>query len=330
MYRGLKKTVSAVLAALIACGVAASSFAADTVYGDVNGDANVDSSDALLVLRHAVGLSVIDSGRKINADVNADGEVNSSDALLILNYAVGSIDRFPADKQEQDKNLTADEALKLYTEVLAKTRRTKPAYRYGTAVKTDGVEVDITGLPASQAGKIEELERQMEQEQTVNTDFHPYLIGANSQNSAGNLLPECGLKNAQNLKEVTCELTEDGNYKIKLLLNDVKNPSLSDPYVKVFGNSEFEDFKKDFEESNSVEGAKVELKSFNVAYKNAYVCCEIDPEEKEFVTLEWYRDFDIDMQASCSVIVKIADVHTKMTRSVQTKCDRFDYLAALV
>ena len=57
--------------------------------GDVNGDGKVNSSDARLALRAAVGLEDLTEAQKAAADVNRDGNVRSSDARKILRVAVG-------------------------------------------------------------------------------------------------------------------------------------------------------------------------------------------------------------------------------------------------
>lgn len=59
----------------------------DRVPGDANGDGDINSRDALLVLRYSVGEEV--SMIRDNADVTGDGEINSRDALMILRYSVG-------------------------------------------------------------------------------------------------------------------------------------------------------------------------------------------------------------------------------------------------
>ena len=62
-------------------------------YPDVNGDKLINSADALIVLRHTVGLaSEINTDEKfMNADTNGDNKVNSMDALTILRIAVGLV-----------------------------------------------------------------------------------------------------------------------------------------------------------------------------------------------------------------------------------------------
>lgn len=59
-------------------------------FGDVSGDNAITASDALLILRIAVGESTdINSLQKKLADVNSDGKITASDALLTLRHAVG-------------------------------------------------------------------------------------------------------------------------------------------------------------------------------------------------------------------------------------------------
>jgi len=57
--------------------------------GDLNGDGLVQSVDALLALRLAVGLDPLSANALIHGDMNGDGKITSADALLILRKAVG-------------------------------------------------------------------------------------------------------------------------------------------------------------------------------------------------------------------------------------------------
>lgn len=59
--------------------------------GDVDNDGNINSSDALLVLRCSVGSITLSADQKTRADVDGNNAVNSSDALKILQYSVGQI-----------------------------------------------------------------------------------------------------------------------------------------------------------------------------------------------------------------------------------------------
>lgn len=57
--------------------------------GDVNADGMVDSSDALIILRSAMGLTQLTAQQAASADVNGDGSVDSADALMILRNSMG-------------------------------------------------------------------------------------------------------------------------------------------------------------------------------------------------------------------------------------------------
>lgn len=58
-------------------------------FGDVNADGLCNSTDARMVLQHAVEKSVLSEEVTSFADVNGDGAVDSTDARTVLQYAVG-------------------------------------------------------------------------------------------------------------------------------------------------------------------------------------------------------------------------------------------------
>lgn len=62
--------------------------------GDLDNDGQINSSDALAVLRYAVGDIKLTDAQRVFADVNCDGSINSQDALHILRYAVGELTSF--------------------------------------------------------------------------------------------------------------------------------------------------------------------------------------------------------------------------------------------
>ncbi len=61
------------------------------IKGDVNLDGSVDSADALLALRHSMGIELLEGAGLAAGDVNEDGSVDSADALMILRFALGII-----------------------------------------------------------------------------------------------------------------------------------------------------------------------------------------------------------------------------------------------
>lgn len=57
--------------------------------GDVNMDGEVGADDALLIMRHTMGISQLDEDALALADVNGDGEVTMEDALVVLRASMG-------------------------------------------------------------------------------------------------------------------------------------------------------------------------------------------------------------------------------------------------
>lgn len=62
----------------------------DYTIGDVNGDGNVNTFDALLVMRYALGLVELKGSKIKAADFNGDGTVCSYDALVLMRHVLGA------------------------------------------------------------------------------------------------------------------------------------------------------------------------------------------------------------------------------------------------
>ena len=64
------------------------------ILGDVDGNQNVDSSDAVVILKSTVNLVTLSAQQKIIADVDKSGNADSSDAVWILKKTVNLIGDF--------------------------------------------------------------------------------------------------------------------------------------------------------------------------------------------------------------------------------------------
>lgn len=112
MNKYLKKVIALMMTVIVCLCSATVAFAVENediiiMRGDINGDGTVNSSDALAVLRYAVGYEV-----KMDpywGDLTGDNNINSSDAQRILKIAVGS------DEPAMYSNA---EALKFYSDAL--------------------------------------------------------------------------------------------------------------------------------------------------------------------------------------------------------------------
>lgn len=82
----VKKIISILMALSLATAFTLASSAVSL--GDVNADGQINSYDALLVLKYSVGVESEDFVLE-NADVNKDSKINSADALMILRASVG-------------------------------------------------------------------------------------------------------------------------------------------------------------------------------------------------------------------------------------------------
>lgn len=100
-----KRVFAIILAVVICFAVMPAAFAAGA-RGDINKDGKTNSSDALLVLRNAVGYSDAEFD-EYRADLNNDGVVNSSDALRVLQISVGL---------DNPTTYSKNEALKFYAD----------------------------------------------------------------------------------------------------------------------------------------------------------------------------------------------------------------------
>lgn len=60
--------------------------------GDVNGDGKINTLDAMLTLRAAIGIESLDAIQTIRADIDGNGKINTMDAMMILRRAVGLLD----------------------------------------------------------------------------------------------------------------------------------------------------------------------------------------------------------------------------------------------
>ncbi|MBR3620980.1 MAG: dockerin type I repeat-containing protein, partial [Clostridia bacterium] len=71
--------------------------ASDVLIGDLDGNGIVNTNDALMALRAAVGITKLDANQILAGDVTGDRKVTTEDALLILKHAVGIIKLFPVE-----------------------------------------------------------------------------------------------------------------------------------------------------------------------------------------------------------------------------------------
>lgn len=66
-------------------------------FGDVNGNGKIEVGDAIILLRHIVGLNTLTGPYELAGKVNGEQKISVSDAISILRYIVQLISQFPAE-----------------------------------------------------------------------------------------------------------------------------------------------------------------------------------------------------------------------------------------
>lgn len=82
-----------------------------TKVGDLDGNESITAEDALEILKHVVGIKVLDDAGKLYADTNNDGDVTADDALDVLKLVVGLITGF--ERKEVEGGGSTEETVQL-------------------------------------------------------------------------------------------------------------------------------------------------------------------------------------------------------------------------
>ena len=104
MKKVTKKIISLtlVLCLLLSAFPVLNILASEFLLGDVNGDGNINVVDATLVQKYIASIEELDKDALKRAEVSGDGDISVVDATLIQKYAADLIDKFPADKEEDE------------------------------------------------------------------------------------------------------------------------------------------------------------------------------------------------------------------------------------
>ncbi len=140
----MKKTLCMLLAFTIV--IASTVMAFSRTQGDVNSDGTINSSDALFILKYAVG-SIPATFNSDVADMNNDGKINSSDALIVLMISVGIFPQPPSEENTQKPD--TDEPLTYNKSQLINYYNTclKSSYSQNMdAIKVEQVDVQVSGI----------------------------------------------------------------------------------------------------------------------------------------------------------------------------------------
>ncbi len=262
MNRFIKAGISLATVAAIAASASAIAFATDYM-GDVNDDGAVNSSDALLILRHSVGDDTATLNLK-KADINADSVVNSSDALSVLRMSVGldELIEFKDEEKKDEKNpvdYNKAEAVAYYNAALKKAYESENV----TIAKKTNVTVTIDDLTA-----FRDLANSLIKEYAVPTEATETF--KSEPEKAEKFLVPTALE-ANGAKETKVEATDNG-YKVTITLVDEKVDYKTAPKYNTQASlplTGIEALAKQY---------KVTVKSSSLDYTGTVLTAEIDKE----------------------------------------------------
>lgn len=200
MNSKIRRTLALVFAVIVAISMMTTAFA--RYRGDINNDSRVDSSDALIALRYAVGtISDIDVSV---ADMNGDGKVDSADALEILRVSVGSIDKEELPEESKPSvPQSKEDIVDLYNDAVNKVVSDKAGYSKQRTTTVS--ELDAGSYTSVASGIVKDFLGEGTKEVK------------NSKGSAKHL--NKSTLTASDVKSATCELN-GSNYTITLYLED--------------------------------------------------------------------------------------------------------------
>lgn len=322
MQKIIKKTLSFLLSFSVTIGAASMlsvpGGASAARYGDIDGNSSVNSSDALAVLKYSVGIEEFSKETLILADVNADGNVNSSDALDILKYSVGIIDSFKAEESKVDPQ----EVKASFKRALAGVHDKLPTYVLKETVFKNADDVKLSGSWTAfiSAAKLKELEEKTKQDYNTDRNY-TRIVKQKSEDSANRMIKDIDLSDESRFSSVSCNETADGKYILTVSFKDEKNSSSDSLIVGLTGLDDYDQAKNEVEQTNSVDGAKSTVKSFDLEYKNCVLVCEIDKATDEFINIEW----TVDVFSESTVTTAGMTVYMKTSGKRSTSYVNFGY-----
>lgn len=216
----MKKIIAIIMALCLVSSLAVFAGAV-SYYGDVDGDGNINSSDALSILRYAVGIEKeIDEK---TADITKDGEINSSDALAVLQTAVGMleaqiIEEEPETPDEPEKNpldYSKEEIIEFFNKAV------EGSYKENVSV-TSSELVSITLNSITGGETVKNLANSIVSKYTEPTTLtQTFSDGKAEDETALKYFTACGGIDADGVK--TASIKKNGNgYEVELTIVEEK------------------------------------------------------------------------------------------------------------
>lgn len=211
------KKIIALLSALSLMSTLAVCANAVDYYGDVDKNGEINSSDALTILKYSVGID--DEIDTKLADITKDGEINSSDALEVLKTAVGMAEAIPVEEEpevpEEPSLKTKEEIIDFYNKAVADSYKEKVS-----VTSSELVTISLNSITGGDAVKslANSIVSSYTEPTTVTKNF------SDSKAEDGTRLvyfTACGAIDAKGVKSAMVKKTEKG-YEIELTIVEEK------------------------------------------------------------------------------------------------------------
>ena len=170
------------------------------------------------------------------------------------------------------------------------------------------------------AAKLKELEEKTKQDYNTDRNYTK-IVKQKSEDSANRMIKDIDLSDESRFSSVSCNETADGKYILTVSFKDEKNPTSDSLIVGLTGLDDYDQAKNEVEQTNSVDGAKSTVKSFDLEYKNCVLVCEIDKAADEFVNIEW----SVDVFSESTVTTAGMTVYMKTSGKRSTSYVNFGY-----
>ncbi len=310
MKSSIKKFTALAIAVILTLSVTAvTSFAA--YKGDVDKDNDVDSTDALIVLKASVGSNQGELDMAA-ADMDGNGEINSTDALKILRTSVNLEEKQEIQTEPAPAPSTKEEIVAAYNNAVNKVVDEKAGYTKSrnTVVK----EMNGGDLMSLAEGVVKDFLGDGITNYTNTKGTSKYFLNASLT--------------ADNVTDATCQLS-DGNYIITLNLKDGQSTATksssrdtsalakSGLFTGNVANSDY-DYLSSASIYSAATSASSSLKIESIKSKNTNVkiVAAIDAATGKLVTLTIDYDWTVEMSNVKYIVVSVSKADGKAQTSV--------------
>lgn len=269
------------------------------ISGDVDSDGQISSADARLALRASVGLEHLSFKSGVAADVNADNTISSDDARTILRVSVG-LDTLKNPELPDDMPQSLQEICSFYKNCLEKGEDLNPGF---TSKEVKAYETINTGSSMVD---------------NVATSIYDSMI---EENDSGEIVYEKGSADGREKLPVWKDeafeyvlwaecLPFGDNYKIRIVMQDVKDPSEDNEVLNSFTKSFVSIDEITYALENDLTITKVLNRAGTYSVNNyEYTVEAVLTRDGQIISLEYINNYEIKIDGA--LVLGVINVNNK-------------------